>query len=124
MTSKAVCYPARFMEMRKENLFRLRVAMGVLVALVGLMGVSDFLPHTDDGCAVEIHCLTCRAHISAVTDLVTFASLPLGPSAISAFERSADPGPKDAPVRLLPPGRAPPASALSLIHISEPTRPY
>ena len=74
--SKMVWYRARFKEMRKENPFRLRVAMGVLVALVGLMGVSDFLPHTDDGCAVEIHCLTCRAHISAVTDLVTFASLP------------------------------------------------
>lgn len=85
--------------------------MGVLVALVGLLGVSDFLPHTDDGCAVESHCLTCRAHISAVTDLVTFASLPLGPAEIAAFERTPDARPLEAPVRLLPPGRAPPASA-------------
>lgn len=85
--------------------------MGVLVALVGLMGVADFLPHTDDGCGVEIHCLACRAHISAVTDLVTFASLPLGPGAIAAFEGTADAQPLDPPVRLLPPGRAPPASA-------------
>jgi len=85
--------------------------MGVLVALVGLLGVSDFLPHTDDGCAVESHCLTCRAHISAVTDLVTFASLPLGPSEITAFERTPDARLLEAAVRLLPPGRAPPASA-------------
>lgn len=85
--------------------------MGVLVALVSLLGVSDFLPHTDDGCAVESHCLTCRAHISAVTDLITFASLPLGPSELTAFERPADGRPVDARVRLLPPGRAPPASA-------------
>lgn len=97
--------------MRRENPFRLRVAMGVLVALVGLLGVADFLPHTDDGCAVESHCLTCRAHVSAITDLVTFATLPLGPSEISAFEGTAEPRPLDASVRLLPPGRAPPASA-------------
>ena len=85
--------------------------MGVLVALVGLLGVADFLPHTDDGCGVEIHCLACRAHASAVTDLVAFASLPLGPNEITAFEGTADTHPLDAPVRLLPPGRAPPASA-------------
>jgi len=97
--------------MRTENPFRLKVAMGVLVALVGLLGVADFLPHTDDGCALESHCLACRAHISAVTDLVTFATLPLGPSAITAFEWTVDARPLEAPVRLLPPGRAPPASA-------------
>ena len=85
--------------------------MGVLVALVAMLGVADFLPHTDDGCAVETHCLTCRAHISAVTDLITFASLPLGPSEITAVEKPADARSEDAPVRLLPPGRAPPASA-------------
>jgi hypothetical protein len=97
--------------MRRENRFRLRVAMGLLVALVGLLGIVDFLPHTDDGCAVESHCLSCRAHISAVTDLVTFASLPLGPCEITAFERTSDRHPLDASARLLPPGRAPPASA-------------
>ncbi len=97
--------------MRKGSPFRLRVAMGVLVALVGLLGVADFLPHTDDGCAVESHCLVCRAHISAVTDLVTFASLPLGPSEITVYERTPDARPFEAPVRLLPPGRAPPTSA-------------
>lgn len=85
--------------------------MSVLAALVGLLGVADFLPHTDDGCAVEIHCLACRAHISAVTDLVTFANLPSGPGPIAAFARAAEPRPLDASVRLLPPGRAPPASA-------------
>ncbi len=85
--------------------------MGVLVALVGLLGIVDFLPHTDDGCAVESHCLSCRAPISAVTELGTFASLPLGPSEITAFKRTSARRPLDASVRLLPPGRAPPASA-------------
>jgi len=97
--------------MRRENRFRLKIAMGVLVALVGMLGVADFLPHTDDGCAVESHCLACRAHVGAVTDLVAFASLPLGPGDLAAFEKAPDPRPRNAPVRLLPPGRAPPASA-------------
>ena len=85
--------------------------MGVMVALVGLFAVADFLPHTDDGCAVESHCLACRAHLSAVTDLVTFATLPTGLNLAADIEKAPDPRPLDAAVCLLPPGRAPPASA-------------
>ena len=85
--------------------------MGVLVALVALLGLADFLPHTDDGCAVESHCLTCRAHISAVTDLVTLSTLPTGANEFTALEKADDQRPLDESVRLLPPGRAPPVSA-------------
>jgi hypothetical protein len=97
--------------MRQENRFRLKIAMGLLVALVGLLSFADLLPHTDDGCAVESHCLACRAHISAVTDLVTFASLPQAPSAITSVEDGENQRPLDGAGRLLPPGRAPPPSA-------------
>jgi len=31
-----------------------------LVAVVGMGLVEGYLPHTDDGCKVEIHCLACR----------------------------------------------------------------
>ena len=97
--------------MRHAHPLRLKIALGLMMALVGLFAVADFLPHTDDGCAVESHCLACRAHISAVTDLVTFASLPIGPNVTTPVERAPDQSPLDAADSLLPPGRAPPASA-------------
>jgi hypothetical protein len=31
-----------------------------LAAAVGLLLAEGFLPHTDDGCEVEVHCLACR----------------------------------------------------------------
>jgi hypothetical protein len=98
-------------EQMSKSQFRLRIAMGVLVTLVALLGLADFLPHTDDGCAVESHCLTCRAHMSAVTDLVTLSSLPTGANEFTAIEKADDQRPLDESSRLLPPGRAPPVSA-------------
>jgi hypothetical protein len=41
--------------------FRLFAAVAVLLlAGVSADAFSDFLPHTDDGCPVEVHCLVCR----------------------------------------------------------------
>lgn len=97
--------------MRKENPLRLRVAVGVLVALMGLLGLADFLPHTDDGCAVESHCLACRAHISAVTHLVGAATITFGAREVTAIDNTEDLRLAADPSRLLPPGRAPPLSA-------------
>lgn len=31
-----------------------------LVTVVGMGLIEGYLPHTDDGCKVEIHCLACR----------------------------------------------------------------
>ena len=46
------------------GMFRLhrRAALAALL-LVALLGgvVEGFLPHTDDGCPTEIHCLVCRS---------------------------------------------------------------
>lgn len=97
--------------MRKENRFQLKIAMGVLVALVALLGFADFLPHTDDGCAVESHCLACRAHISAVTDLVVAATITFSANEVTAVDAAEDRRLADAPSLRLPPGRAPPLSA-------------
>jgi hypothetical protein len=42
---------------------RSRQATLVLLALLALAagGLNGFLPHTDDGCPTEIHCLVCRS---------------------------------------------------------------
>lgn len=97
--------------MRKARLLRLRIAMGVLVALVGMLSFADFLSHTDDGCAVEVHCLACRAHLTTVTDLVALASHSPGVPEVVAIEWTEDLRPVDEGLRLLPPGRAPPVTA-------------
>ena len=47
------------------------IALLVLAALVSVMG-ADFLPHTDDGCATEVHCLACRSALGRQG--VTFTS--------------------------------------------------
>jgi hypothetical protein len=36
------------------------VAAAVLVAALGIAALDGFLPHTDDGCPVEVHCLVCQ----------------------------------------------------------------
>ncbi len=97
--------------MRETKLWRRRIGMGVLVALIGLLGVADFLPHTDDGCAVEVHCLACRAHMGAVTDLAATLLLQAGAREFVGHVLIEDQGLLEAPARLLPPGRAPPTTA-------------
>jgi hypothetical protein len=48
-------------------------AIAVLLALLGAF-VQGELTHTDDGCAVEVHCNSCRW---AATANVVFAIVPL-----------------------------------------------
>jgi hypothetical protein len=35
----------------------------VVLAAAGVLSFEDYLPHTDDGCAVETHCAVCASHI-------------------------------------------------------------
>ncbi len=44
-------------------------ALALLVAL-GVLGIEQSSVHTDDGCAVEIHCLACRVTLSTTADVV------------------------------------------------------
>ncbi len=97
--------------MRETTLWRRRIGMSVLVALIGLLGLADFLPHTDDGCEVELHCIACRAHLGPITDLTAPKFIFSGASQVVAMVRAQDQRPHDAPQHLLPPGRAPPLSA-------------
>lgn len=60
-----------------------RVQRGKLwagVALVGLATITadGFLPHTDDGCEVEVHCLACRLSVgqAATTAAVVIVTAP------------------------------------------------
>lgn len=91
--------------------WRMKVVMSVLVALVSLVGFSDFLPHTDDGCAVETHCLACRSHLSAVSGLALSASVLTGPNEFTRIETVESRTALDVPAGLRPPGRAPPLPA-------------
>jgi hypothetical protein len=48
-------------------MFRLdrRAALAALLVVAVLGGVVEgFLPHTDDGCPTEVHCLVCRSAYS------------------------------------------------------------
>lgn len=97
--------------MRETGLWRRRICMGVLVAVVGLLGFADFLSHTDDGCGVEVHCVACRAHLGPITDLTAPKFIFSGASQVVGMVRVLDQRPHDNPPHLLPPGRAPPVSA-------------
>jgi hypothetical protein len=59
------------------------VATGWL-ALLGLSAttvVLEYLPHTDDGCAVEVHCLACRSAASQTARTTAVLVVP-GPAQI------------------------------------------
>ncbi len=43
---------------RRRRLFL--VALLALACVAGVEWTEGFAPHTDDGCATEIHCLACR----------------------------------------------------------------
>jgi hypothetical protein len=45
-----------------------RLAPGfVALAAVGVLSFEGYLPHTDDGCAVETHCAVCASHIGTAS---------------------------------------------------------
>lgn len=66
------------MRRRPQRGFWPAIALLVLAALVSAMG-ADFLPHTDDGCATEVHCVACRSALGrqgvTFTTAVTLAHL-------------------------------------------------
>lgn len=49
--------------------------MLALVASLGLALAEQSLPHTDDGCAVEIHCVACRLLLGSIVVAPTQLSL-------------------------------------------------
>ena len=98
------------MKMR-DNGWRLRLAAGLLIALVSLISFAEFLPHTDDGCAVESHCVACRAHMSAFAELIKPIVPVAGVEAFSHRVAVDDQTAIDSDTRLLPEGRAPPTIA-------------
>ena len=93
-------------------MFRRRrsVAAAVILVLALFAGAMEgFLPHTDDGCATEIHCLACRA-LHGGTALFVRSAVLL-PVAVAA-EAAAPASPRHiAWIVLRPlPSRGPPAS--------------
>lgn len=51
------------------------LAVLALVASLGLALAEQALPHTDDGCALEIHCVACRLLLGSVVVAPTQLSL-------------------------------------------------
>lgn len=94
-----------------KRVWQNRLVTGVLVALVSLVGLADFLPHTDDGCAVEVHCVACRAHLGKVAGVALSSVVLARANEFIALETIRGEAAKEAPTRLFPPGRAPPLSA-------------
>jgi hypothetical protein len=54
----------------RAGLRRLALTIAALTA-IGALSLESYLPHTDDGCAVETHCIVCAAHLgtAAVPDV-------------------------------------------------------
>jgi hypothetical protein len=64
--------------MRPGRLVRLSTAALLLVALASLVSAEAF-DHTDDGCAVEVHCVLCQWHqgTAAVLAVVPLPRAPI-----------------------------------------------
>ena len=64
------------MGLRLGRLQRIASATLAGIALCAGLAVTSFLPHTDDGCQVETHCLSCR---------LTLGTVAVGASALPAL---------------------------------------
>jgi hypothetical protein len=62
---------------RRSSIF---VFAAVVVLLALGLGAEQSFVHTDDGCAVEIHCLACRLAVAGPA--VVVAALDLAPRAV------------------------------------------
>ena len=54
---------------------RLRMVAALLLAALASSVLDGFLSHTDDGCAVETHCLACRSHIGSTAVVTPVSAL-------------------------------------------------
>ena len=74
------------------------VALALLASL-GLGLAGDALVHTDDGCAVEVHCLTCQRVAGSIAVLVLDLPLLAAPELREPVRETAPPPPAWAPRR-------------------------
>jgi hypothetical protein len=75
------------------------IALIVLASVVAAAG-ADFLPHTDDGCQTEIHCLVCRTAFSSAVPVALAA-----PASIALALSGALPARVPVPLAQAEPGR-------------------
>ena len=85
--------------------------MAVLLFLaVATASVGDgFLVHTDDGCATETHCLTCRSVLARTADVALVPSITPFVAMVSAVAAPDLPAPEPATPRHIAP-RGPPTA--------------
>jgi hypothetical protein len=57
---------------------RLAAVALALLASLAILTAGDFLAHTDDGCAVEIHCLACQRVVGSIA--IVAADIALAPA--------------------------------------------
>ena len=65
-----------------------RLLAAVLVSLFSLALAEDAFVHTDDGCAVERHCLSCRWHQGAAAMSAALAAPLPAPEPGALIERA------------------------------------
>lgn len=76
------------------------MAAWALLAGLGLMTLDGYLPHTDDGCSVEIHCVVCSVHLGTAAVVSTSPALPQEFGLVGFVFASADSRLRDFTVRV------------------------
>jgi hypothetical protein len=81
---RLLCY-ARSVDMRSVlRRPRLLVAGALVLGSLALALAEDAFFHTDDGCAVEVHCIACLWHHGAIVVAPAAATVAVAPAPVGA----------------------------------------
>jgi hypothetical protein len=94
------------MRRRRVSSLTVLVALAALLSLGGVLFEESFV-HTDDGCAVEVHCLACRLTLGGSAVLASSLDVAPATTIVAVETRPAPVAPEPVAPRLLP-ARAPP----------------
>jgi hypothetical protein len=53
-----------------------------LLSVVSITAAANFLPHTDDGCGIEVHCLACSTAVGKAATAAAVVTVPAPGSAV------------------------------------------
>ena len=93
--------------MRKRGRSSTFVFAAVLVLLALGLGAEQSVVHTDDGCAVEIHCLACRSAVAGPAVVVSALDVVPGPVLVATLPARPQSRSLESPTRTSDP-RGPP----------------
>jgi hypothetical protein len=84
-----------------------KLLAGIALIALAVAAAEDFVPHTDDGCPVEVHCVVCSAHLGHIA-ITAPANLPSLVSQAVLFIHAETPRSPHRVARNEKPPRAPP----------------